>query len=164
MAYEWDWLKEYINNETIFHKGKKLYQEHAITSMEVDSNSSKELKFIHAVVKDQKRYYDVNLSIEKESGHIRGHLCDCANHEKYLNCEHCCALIMQMHEEEQQKNEEYIEKNKHKIMKPAIDLMNAYEEKLVFAALAGSTSFSMHLSVHLELKQNQLIFSLRLSS
>ena len=46
MAYEWDWLKEYINNEVIFHKGEKLYQEHAITSLEIDNNSSKELRFI----------------------------------------------------------------------------------------------------------------------
>mgnify|MGYP002514301142 CR=1 FL=1 len=43
---------------------------------------------------------------------------------------------MQMHEEEQQKNEEFIEKNKHKIMKPAIDLMNAYQ---VLGQIIGET-------------------------
>ena len=75
-------IKDFAIEEEVFEKGKQLMEENAIVSLDIDDFSNDKIILINATVKDQKHYYEVNMSVDKDDYLVRAHICNCPAHQK----------------------------------------------------------------------------------
>lgn len=150
-------IKDFAMSEEIFQRGLALYEENAIVSLEIDDFSNDKIILINATLKDQKNYYEVNMSIDKDDFIICAHLCNCANHQTNLiSCEHCVAVLCRLQAEQ--------DLRKHDVIataaiqdSAAIKLMNTYEEQLVYSSLAINLKNAVHVEPVFELRQKKIM-------
>lgn len=149
-------IRDFAGSEEVYQKGEQLYRDNAVVSLDIDDFSSPEIIMINATIRDQKTYYEVNMSIDKDDITVRAHLCSCPNHgKKTLTCEHCCAVLFRLQEENEKQSAR---------MEPsttqdpyAIALMNDYEQQIIYSSLALNLKHSIHIEPVLEIRQRKIM-------
>ncbi|MCH4284968.1 MULTISPECIES: SNF2 helicase associated domain-containing protein [Bacillota] len=150
-------IKDFAIEEEVFEKGKQLMEENAIVSLDIDDFSNDKIILINATVKDQKHYYEVNMSVDKDDYLVRAHICNCPAHQKnFASCPHCVAVLLKIQTDQELRK---VEQAPIKTMQDpiAIRLMNAYEEQLVYTSLAMNLKNAVHLEPVFELRQKRIL-------
>lgn len=151
-------IRDFAGNNDVFDKGKKLSVENAIVSLDIDDFSSSEIIMINATVKDYKRYHEVNMSIEKDDVIVRAHLCNCKEHgAASLTCPHCVAVLLRIKEDADKKQKINKEDTSFTQDVYAINVMNAYEEQVVYSTLAMNLKNAVHLEPVLEIRKKKVL-------
>lgn len=150
-------IKDFAMSEETFEKGKQFMEENAIVSLDIDDFSSDKIILINATIKDQKHYYEVNMSVDKDDYLVRAHLCSCPQHQQTMtSCAHCVAVLLKIQNDQENKKVE--EAVMHTLQDPvAIRLMNEYEEQLVYTSLAMNLKNAVHLEPVFELRQKKIM-------
>lgn len=141
-------IKDFAINEETFEKGKQLMEENAIVSLDIDDFSNDKIILINATIKDEKQYFEVNMSVDKDDFLVRAHICNCPQHQQnFISCAHCVAVLLKVQSD--QENKKLEETPIQTIQDPvAIRLMNEYEEQLVYTSLAMNLKNAVHLDSH----------------
>lgn len=152
-------IRDFAGNDEVFKKGEKLAADNAIVSLDIDDFSSPEITMINATILDQKKYHEVNMSIDKDDVIVRAHLCGCSEHGKNtLTCPHCVAVLFKLKEDNDKRQ---IAAQAHPDVIPAdtyaIDVMNAYEEQVVYSTLAMNLKNAVHLGPILEIRKKKIM-------
>lgn len=152
-------IRDFAGNDEVFKKGEKLAADNAIVSLDIDDFSSPEITMINATILDQKKYHEVNMSIDKDDVIVRAHLCGCSEHGKNtLTCPHCVAVLFKLKEDNDKRQ---IAAQAHPDVIPAdtyaIDVMNAYEEQVVYSTLAMNLKNAVHLEPILEIRKKKIM-------
>lgn len=151
-------IRDFAGNKEVYNKGKQLLSENAIVSLDIDDFSSSDIIMINATIKDQKKYHEVNMSIDKDDVIVRAHLCNCHEHNKIsLTCSHCVAVLLKVKEDEDKKQmsskeEAFITQDSY-----AINVMNAYEEQNVYSTLAMNLKHAIHVEPVLEIRKKKIM-------
>lgn len=159
-------IKDFAGSEDIYNEAKKIVDEQRIVSLDIDDFSSSELIFINATIKDGKQYNEINMSIDKDDVVVRAHLCNCKQHQQMGSCIHCCAVLLRV-KQDQDMLVAHVEADAETIVKDpyAINVMNTYEEEIVYSSLAMNLKQSIHLEPVLELrKQGVMALTLKVGN
>lgn len=150
-------IKDFAINEETFEKGKQLMEENAIVSLDIDDFSNDKIILINATIKDEKQYFEVNMSVDKDDFLVRAHICNCPQHQQnFISCAHCVAVLLKVQSD--QENKKLEETPIQTIQDPvAIRLMNEYEEQLVYTSLAMNLKNAVHLEPVFELRQKRIM-------
>lgn len=152
-------IRDFAGNDEVFNKGEKLAADNAIVSLDIDDFSSPEITMINATILDQKKYHEVNMSIDKDDVIVRAHLCGCSEHGKTsLTCPHCVAVLFRLKEENDKKLlADHQDPENTPADTYAIDVMNAYEEQVVYSTLAMNLKNAIHLEPILEIRKKKIM-------
>ena len=150
-------IRDFAGNEKIFKKGEKLMKDGAIKSLDIDDFSSPDIIMINANVVDNKVYREVNMSIDKDDFIVRAHLCECNEHARYVTCSHCVAVLLKLMEETQKRNSEKDQLDAAVVDQHAINIMNQYEEQIVYSSLAMNLKTAIHLEPVLEIRKKTIL-------
>ena len=158
-------IRDFAGDEQTFEKGEKLMKEKAIKSLDIDDFSSPEIIMVNANVVDKKVYREVNMSIDKDDFIVRAHLCGCEEHAQKMTCAHCVAVLLRLMEDSKRKNAEKEQMENKVVDKHAIQIMNIYEEQIVYSSLAMNLKTAIHLEPVLEIrKKNILALTLKIGN
>ena len=158
-------IRDFAGDEQTFEKGEKLMKEKAIKSLDIDDFSSPEIIMVNANVVDIKVYREVNMSIDKDDFIVRAHLCGCEEHAQKMTCAHCVAVLLRLMEDSKRKNAEKEQMENKVVDKHAIQIMNIYEEQIVYSSLAMNLKTAIHLEPVLEIrKKNILALTLKIGN
>lgn len=150
-------IKDFAMSEDVLQKGLTLYEQNAVVSLDIDDFSNEKIILINATLKDQKNYYEVNMSIDKDDFIVCAHLCNCANHQStMLSCEHCVAVLFLLQAQQSLMKSETTVTNTLQD-NAAIKLMNTYEEQLVYSSLALNLKHAVHVEPVFELRQKKIM-------
>lgn len=151
-------IKDFAGSEDIYKKAEEIVSQQRIVSLDIDDFSSPEIIMINATIRDHKQYREVNMSIDKDDVTVRAHLCGCDEHKKLLTCAHCCAVLLKIKQDQDaaaatQQNSVM----EHVSDRYAIEVMNTYEEQIVYSSLAMNLKQSIHLEPVLELRKKRIM-------
>ena len=73
-------IKELAKDLETYNKGLKYYEDGCVVSLEIDQNFDPKNIFINATVNIDKKYYEINMAIDKELSEIQAAHCSC-NHQ-----------------------------------------------------------------------------------
>lgn len=151
-------IKDFAVSESIFQKAEELVKAKAIVSLEIDDFSSQEIILINAAVKDNKTYYEVNMSVDKDDYLIRAHMCSCPQHEKDgMACVHCVAVLLKIYDDHEHKQTPAAPQSAA-IQDPwALQLLNTYEDAIVYSTLAMNLKQSVHIEPVLEIRAHEIL-------
>ena len=151
-------IKDFAGSEDIYNEAKKIVEEQRIVSLDIDDFSSQELIFINATIKDEKQYHEVNMSIDKDDVVVRAHLCNCHQHQVQVTCAHCCAVLIRVKQDQDALHSQEESTTSLIVQDPyAVQLMNAYEEDIVYSSLAMNLKQSIHIEPVLELRKQKIM-------
>lgn len=150
-------IRDFAGNEQTFKKGEKLMKEGAIKSLDIDDFSSPEIIMVNANVVDKKVYREVNMSIDKDDFIVRAHLCGCEEHAKKMTCAHCVAVLLRLMEDSRKQIAEKDEIDSKVVDTHAIQIMNIYEEQIVYSSLAMNLKTAIHLEPVLEIRKKTIL-------
>lgn len=149
-------IKDFATDNAIYEKAQALVNEQAVVSLEIDDFSNPEIILINATLNDDKHYHEVNMSIDKDDFVIKAHLCNCT-HQGGLPCSHCVAVLLKIY----QQAEHTIVKN---VDEPtpisdswALQLMNTYEESIVYSTLAMNLKQTIRVEAVLEIRKHDIM-------
>lgn len=149
-------IRDYALSEQLFEEGKTLWEQDAVVSFDMDDFTSKDIIMVNATIRDKKAYCEVNMSIDKDDVTLRAHLCSCAQHAWTMRCPHCTAVLFRLKEEFEKRNKRE-EEQQQEANKEAIQIMNAYEEQIVYSSLAANLNQSIHIEPVLEIRKKTII-------
>lgn len=152
-------IEDFAQSPKVFQKAKALVESNAIVSLDIDDFSNPDIIMINATIIDEKHYYEVNMSVDKDDFIVRAHLCSCETHGvKVMSCVHCVAILLKIKEEGDKKQ------SKTPSLQPviqqdtwAIDLMNAYEEQIVYSTLALNLKNAIRLEPIIEIRKKEIV-------
>lgn len=150
-------IKDFAQTDENYQRAATLVNEKRIGSLEIDDYSMQELILIYAVVQDGKLYHEVNMSVDKEDYLVKAHMCNCNKHENAQICEHCTAVLLKLFEEQE-----------HRIVKDSLDqntlkdawalqVMNKYEDSIVYSTLALNLKQSIRIEPVLEIRNRDVL-------
>lgn len=147
-------IKDFAQSEDVYAQAKRLLDEQAIVSLELDEYSSPKMIYINATIKDNKTYYEVNMSVDKDDFLIHANICSCEQHHDSFSCMHCTAVLLKL---QAMQNAEKVTVVPTTIDTDTINLMNAYEEQQIFTTLAMNTNTKIHLTPILEIRSHNIL-------
>ncbi|MEG0507195.1 MAG: SNF2 helicase associated domain-containing protein [Longicatena sp.] len=152
-------IKDFASSEAVFTKAEQLICQNAIVSFDIDDFTSPEIIMINATVLDDKKYYEVNMSIDKDDIIVRAHLCNCKQHGvTSVTCPHCVAALLKIKEDFDKKQRSQENVGLSTIQDSyAIDVMNTYEEQIIYSTLALNLNTAIALEPVLETRKNKVI-------
>lgn len=151
-------IKDFADSEAVYEAAVKLAEGKNVVSLEIDDFSSSEIILINATVQDDKQYHEVNMSVDKDDYLIKAHMCSCASHkETLLACPHCVAVLLKIFED-QKHQQIQITEQETTIKDPyALQLMNAYENKIIYSTLAMNIKANIHIEPILEIRPHEVM-------
>ena len=146
-------IKELAKDLETYNKGLKYYEDGCVVSLEIDQNFDPKNIFINATVNIDKKYYEINMAIDKELSEIQAAHCSC-NHQP---CEHLIALLCKLYFQ-QKKDDQPITYHDEQLEQ----CIKSYEQNIVYSTLAMSKE-NVRLIPYLELnKQQQPVLSFKI--
>lgn len=149
-------IKDFTSNEHVFEEAEKLVHENAIVSLEVDDFSNEEIILINATIKDGKKYHEVNMSVDKDDFLIRAHMCNCTE-ANVLPCVHCVAVLLKIYSKTQHQPPTTTQETTTIKDAWALQLMNTYEDAIVYSTLAMNLKQSVHIEPVLEIRKQGIM-------
>lgn len=153
-------LKEFAQSVEVYEKGKSIYENGGVVSLDIDDYSQNDLILVNATVLDEKHYFEVNMSIDKDDYIVKAHLCSCHDEPTIAACPHGVAVLMKVQEQTMKKPAP--------VQAPVSvkdswvsNLINKYEHEIVYSTLALNLRQSIHIEPVFEIKHNE-IFALTL--
>lgn len=151
-------IKDFSGSDDIYNEAKKIVDEQRIVSLDIDDFSSTELIMINATIKDDKQYHEVNMSIDKDDVVVRAHLCNCKQHNQAMTCCHCTAILLRIKQEQDElQSINQSEEVTHVQDSYALQVMNAYEDDIVYSSLAMNLKQSIHVEPVIELRKQKIM-------
>jgi len=151
-------IKDFACQDDILQKAEELVKAKRVVSLDIDDFSSNEIILINATVQDDKAYHEVNMSVDKDDYLIKAHMCTCAFHkDKAFPCAHCVAVLLKIYNEQEHQVVVSVQNN-DSIKDPwALQLMNTYEDSIVYSTLAINLKQSVHIEPILEIRNHEII-------
>lgn len=155
-------IKDFAGNEEIYQKAEELVKDKKVVSLEIDDFSSDEIVLINANIQDEKKYYEINMSIDKDDYLVKAHMCSCPYHkESMMPCTHCVAVLLKIYADAQ-RHQPTNAKAKDIVQDPwALQLMSTYEDAIVYSTLAMNLKQSVHIEPVLEIRKDLLALTLK---
>lgn len=151
-------IRDFAGSNEVYDKAEKIVDEQRIVSLDIDDYSDTERIMVNATIKDDKRYYEVNMSIDKDDVVVLAHLCSCATHKLQMTCEHCCAVLIKIQRDQKHAMNDVSSLQKEAVSdRYAIEMMNTYEEQIVYSSLALNLKQSIQLEPVLELRRRKIM-------
>ncbi len=151
-------IKDFAASDAVYEAGVQMVKEKNVVSLEIDDFSNAEIILINATVQDDKHYHEVNMSVDKDDYLIKAHMCSCAAHkETQLPCTHCVAVLYKIYEDQQHQQKQV--DSEQTVMKDpyALQLMNSYENTIIYSSLAMNIKANIHIEPILELRSHGVI-------
>lgn len=145
-------ILDFAGSEDIYQKGKELYEANAIVSLDIDDYSNQELILINATLQDHKKYYEVNMAIDKDDITLRASICNCG---QSYGCVHSVAVLLRL--QHTTKAADKADTSQGDSDTVALQVMNTYESQILFASLAVNFQESIHVEPILEIRQKAII-------
>lgn len=151
-------IKDFAGTEDIYQKAEEIVKDKRIVSLDIDDFSSEEIILINATIQDDKKYYEVNMSVDKDDYLVKAHMCSCPNHkEEMLPCIHCVAVLLRIYSDHEHR-QPVIAQDTTTIKDPwALQLMNTYEDSIVYSTLAMNLKQSVHIEPVLEIRGHEIM-------
>lgn len=151
-------IKDFAGTEETFKKGEELWKQKSIVSLEIDDFSSDEIILINATLKDEKKYYEVNMSVDKDDYLIKAHMCNCPHHkDDILPCYHCVAVLLKIYDDHEHKQPPQVQDISTIKDTWALQLLNTYEDSIVYSTLAMNLKQSVHIEPVLEIRKHEIM-------
>lgn len=151
-------IKDFAGTDEIYQKAEALVKAKSIVSLDIDDFSQNDIILINATVKDDKKYVEVNMSVEKDDFLVKAHMCTCPDHkENLLPCAHCCAVLLKIFADMKPrlpKSADAIEKVQDAW---AYRLIHTYEDAIVYSSLAMNLNQKVHIEPVLEIRKNEIL-------
>lgn len=150
-------IKDFAQTDEIYQNAEMLVKDKRIGSLEIDDYSIHDLILINAIVQDGKLYHEVNMSVDKEDFLVKAHMCNCSKHENAQICEHCTAVLLKLYEE--QEHRVVKDNQEQSTLKDAwaLQVMNTYEDAIVYSTLALNLKQSIHIEPVLEIRNRDVL-------
>lgn len=158
-------LMDFAGSKKCYEKAEQLVRKQSIVSLDIDDFSDDDLIMVHAVIKEARHYYEVDISIDKDDEVIRGHMCTCSDHIGGLTCVHCVAALIKI-KMDQTKQAQKIQKESAQSYRDPIvaDVMRTYEEQIVLSTVALNVKRFIHLEpIMIERSSDLFAVALRIS-
>ena len=90
-------IRDFAATDEIYQKAEELVKNKSVVSLDIDDFSRSDIILINATIKDDKKYVEVNMSVDKDDFLVKAHMCTCQDHkENMLPCAHCCAVLLKI--------------------------------------------------------------------
>ena len=149
-------IKAFAKQKHLLVKGEAIFKQQAIVSFDIDETSSEDILYANAAMKDDKTYYEVNISLNKEDASIIAHHCSCEYHQTHSICIHCVAVLWKL-------KDHYANISSFKKTQAIQDttrlqhLLKQYETSLYQQAIQYQYNQQLHLEPVMEIRQKQLL-------
>lgn len=156
-------IKDAALSEQIFEEAQKLVENNAVVSLEIDETSNPLLYIIQGVIRQDKKYAQVSLSIERDDVELKAHICTCSAHNAYQPCVHVIALLIKVYENIQ-KQKEQNKQSEQKQDENFLQVLNTYEQQMIFSTLSLNMQTKVHLEPVLEIKDSIMTLTLKIGT
>lgn len=151
-------IKDFAGTDVIYQKAEEIVKEKRIVSLDIDDFSSEEIILINATIQDDKKYFEVNMSIDKDDYLVKAHMCNCPNHkEELLPCIHCVAVLLKIYSDHEHRQPVIAQDTTTIKDAWALQLMNTYEDSIVYSTLAMNLKQSVHIEPVLEIRGHEIL-------
>lgn len=151
-------IKDFAGSEAVFQRAEQLVREKRVVSLDIDDFSVSDIILINATVQDEKKYHEVNMSVDKDDYLIKAHMCNCDDHkETLLPCVHCAAVLLKIYGDHEHRRQKPIKETPALQDTWALQLMNTYENAIVYSTLAMNLKQSIHIEPILEIRNHELL-------
>ncbi|MEG0981054.1 MAG: SNF2 helicase associated domain-containing protein [Erysipelotrichaceae bacterium] len=155
MEFSEDQIKEIANDPKIYEEGLAYYKSGCVVSIDIDDFSQKEDILVNSTLKIDKKYYEVNIAIDRDDYVVRAHLCNCVKNSPIAVCSHMIAVLFKMQDQNERKQVQKVETLR--IHDPYVDsLIHQYEHENIYSALALSLNEKIQLEPVIEIKTNKV--------
>lgn len=154
-------IEQIAGNNDVFQAGYELFQQHLVVSLDIDERTLSNEILINASIKENKHYYEVNISIEKDDQNIQAHICSCEKNHSFEVCPHIIATLFEL-------SHRYVAKETSNLPEVStIDedmkaLIDAYAHDNIYSTLALSSETMMELEPVFEIRHNVFAFTLKI--
>lgn len=155
-------IKDFAGTEEVYKKAEELVKEKKVVSLEIDRFSNEDIILINANIQDGKKYCEVNMSVDKDDYLVKAHMCNCSDYNKeMLPCVHSVAVLLKIYSDHE--HQQPITANHDTGYQDpwALQLMNSYEDSIVYSTLAMNLKQSVRLEPVLEIKKDLLTVTLK---
>lgn len=161
MEFTLEHIKEAAVSEQLYQQAYELYQEQAVVSIECDETSNPLLYIVQGVIRQEKKYYQVSLSIEKDDVDLKAYICNCKEHNPYQPCVHVIALLFKLYEK-LQKQQTLKQPHSLEQEEAFMKVLNTYEQQMIYSSLALNLQTKIHLEPVIEIKDHVLAITLKI--
>ncbi len=149
-------IKAFAKHKHLLVKGEAIFKQQAIVSFDIDELSLDEILYVNAAMKDDKTYYEVNISLQKDDATIVAHHCSCEYHQKHHTCSHCVAVLWKLKEHYAKissiKKSQFIQDTTR-----SHQLLKQYETSLYQQAIQYQYNQQLHIEPVMEIRQKKLL-------
>ncbi|MEG2799920.1 MAG: SNF2 helicase associated domain-containing protein, partial [Erysipelotrichaceae bacterium] len=155
MEFSEEQIKEIANDSNIYEKGLAYYKSGCVVSIDIDDFSQKEDILVNSTLKIDKKYYEVNIAIDRDDYIVRAHLCNCVKDSPIAMCPHIIAVLFKMQDQNDRKQ---VQKTDLPMMNDpyVASLIQQYEHENIYSALALSLNEKIQLEPVIEIKANKI--------
>lgn len=151
-------IKDFAGNTEIMKQAEELVKAKRVVSLEIDDFSVSDLILINATLQDDKHYYEVNMSVDKDDYLVKAHMCNCPEHkESAMPCVHCTAVLLKIYSEHEHDPHKAVKQDGHLQDPWALKLMSTYENAIVYSTLAMNLNQSIHIEPVLEIRDHEIM-------
>ncbi len=151
-------IRDFAATDEIYQKAEELVKNKSVVSLDIDDFSRSDIILINATIKDDKKYVEVNMSVDKDDFLVKAHMCTCQDHkENMLPCAHCCAVLLKIFTDAKPQVTAKAT-SLTKVKDPwAYRLIQSYENTIVYSSLAMNLNQKVHLEPVLEIRKNEIL-------